>query len=248
MNNPSNGLKSGARHASPPLGILAIVYALLFNAGLYFVVSFTGGPHFPGPWESGAAIAAYFQNHASAALWCAFLQFGAAIPLGIFAVSAVSRLQYLGVRAAGAYIALFGGLMTAFDIAACALIMWVMAYPGMAQDPAIVRALYYMAFAFGGVGFSVPLGLLIAGICIPAAFTKLLPRWVIAFGLVLAVVGELSWLTLILPKALPLIPLTRFPGFIWLIVAGFSLPSAKRIRESTQQTANPSSPAVAATV
>jgi hypothetical protein len=36
MNTPSNKLKSGARHASPPLGILAIVYMLLFNAGLYF--------------------------------------------------------------------------------------------------------------------------------------------------------------------------------------------------------------------
>ena len=232
MNTPSNKLKSGARHASPPLGILAIVYMLLFNAGLYFVISFTGGPHFPGPWESGETVAAYFQGHASAALWCAFLQFSAAIPLGIFAASTVSRLQFLGVRAAGAFIALFGGLMTAFDIAACALIMWVMAYPGIAQDPAVLRALYYLAFAFGGVGFSVPLGLLIAGICIPAAFMRLLPRWLIVFGLALALTGELSCLTLIMPKALPLIPLTRFPGFIWLIAAGFTLPSARLISEA----------------
>jgi hypothetical protein len=247
MNTPSNNLKTGARHASPPLGILAIVYTLLFNAGLYFVISFTGGPHFPGPWESGETIAAYFQGHASAALWCAFLQFGAAIPLGIFAASAVSRLQFLGVRAAGAFIALFGGLMTAFNIAAGALIIWVMAYPGIAQDSSALRALYYLAFAFGGVGFSVPLGLLIAGICIPAAFMKLLPRWLIVFGLVIAVIGESSWLTLIMPKALPLIPLTRFPGFIWLIVAGFALPGARLIRESNQQAAHPPSNAVAAT-
>jgi hypothetical protein len=248
MNTPSNNLKGGARHASPPLGILAIIYTLLFNAGLYFVISFTGGPHFPGPWESGETIAAYFQGHASAAVWCAFLQFGAAIPLGIFAVSAVSRLQFLGVRAAGAFIALFGGLMTAFDIAACALIIWVMAYPGIAQDPGLLRALYYLAFAFGGVGFSVPLGLLIAGICIPAAFMRLLPRWLIVFGLVLGVIGELSWLTLILPKALPLIPLTRFPGFIWLIVAGFTLPGARLVRGPTQQAALPPGDAVATPV
>lgn len=234
MNTASNNMNSGARHASPPLGILAIVYTLLFNAGLYFVISFTGGPHFPGPWESGDTIVAYFQEHASAALWCAFLQFGAAIPLGIFTASVVSRLQFLGVRAAGGFIALFGGLMTAFDIAACALIMWVMAYPGIAQDPAILRALYYLAFAFGGVGFSVPLGLLIAGICIPAAFMRLLPRWQVVLGLVLAVIGESSWLTLIIPKALPLIPLTRFPGFIWLIVAGFTLPGGRLIRGSTK--------------
>ena len=138
--------------------------------------------------------------------------------------------------------------MTAFDIAACALIIWVMAYPGIAQDPGLLRALYYLAFAFGGVGFSVPLGLLIAGICIPAAFMRLLPRWLIVFGLVLGVIGELSWLTLILPKALPLIPLTRFPGFIWLIVAGFTLPGARLVRGPTQQAALPPGDAVATPV
>ena len=248
MNTPSKNLSSGARHVSPPLGILASVYTLLFIAGLYFVISFTSGPHFPSPWESEDTIAAYFQQHGTAVLWCAFLQFGAAIPLGIFAASVVSRLQFLGARAAGTYIALFGGLMTAFNTAACALIIWVMAYPGIALDQGILRALYYLAFAFGGVGFSVPLGLLLAGICIPAAFMRLLPRWLIVFGLVLAVIGELSWLTLIMPKALPLIPLTRFPGFIWLILAGFTLPSGRLIRGSTEPAAPPPSSAVVAAV
>jgi hypothetical protein len=211
-------------HRGPHPGILAIVYALLFNAGLYQVVSFTGGPHFPGPWESGEAITSYFQTNPKTVMICAFLQFGAAIPLGIFTATMVSRLQFLGVRAAGVYIALFGGLMTAFDMAASAHVLWVMAYPGIAQEPAVLRALYYLGFSFGGVGFSVPLGLLIAGVCIPAAFFKFLPKWLVAFGLVLAIIGELSVLSLVIPQALFLIPLTRFPGFIWLIAAGFALP------------------------
>ncbi|MGH8094297.1 MAG: hypothetical protein ACREIF_12630 [Chthoniobacterales bacterium] len=225
------------KHAGPNLGMLAIIYTLLFNAGLYFVISFTGGPHFPGPWESSETIATYFQGQPAAAVMCAFLQFGAAIPLGIFTGAAVSRLQFLGVRAAGAHIALFGGLMTAFNIAATALILWVMAYPGVAQDTAVLRALYYLAFAVGGVGFSVPMGILIAGICIPAAFLKALPKWLIVFGLVIAVIGELSWFDLITPKALPLIPLTRFPGFIWLIAAGFLLSRGRNslTKENKQQ-------------
>jgi hypothetical protein len=45
-------------------------------------------------------------------------------------------------------------------------------------------------------------------------FMKLLPRWIVVLGLVLAVAGELSWFNLIIPKMLFLIPLTRFPGFI----------------------------------
>src|SRR3984893_18098890 len=211
-------------HRGPLPGIGAIVYTLLFNAGLYQVISFTGGPHFPGPWESSETIAAYFQGHSKAGLILAFLQFGGGIPLGIFATTMVSRLQFLGVRAAGAYIALFGGLMTAFNMAASAFVLWVMAYPGIAQDPTVLRALYYLGFSFGGVGFSVPLGLLIAGVCIPAAFFKLLPKWLVAFGLVLAIIGELSVVSLVIPQALFLIPLTRFPGFIWLIAAGFALP------------------------
>jgi hypothetical protein len=47
-----------------------------------------------------------------------FLQFGALIPLGIYAATAATRLRFLGVNAAGPYIALFGGLMTVFDSAA----------------------------------------------------------------------------------------------------------------------------------
>jgi hypothetical protein len=221
INSPNN------KHAGPNPGIVAIVYTLLFNAGLYFVISFSGGPHFPGPWESSETIATYFQDHSRAVLACAFLQFGAAIPLGIFTATMVSRLQFLGVRVAGAHIALFGGLMAAFNMAASALVLWVMAYPGIAQDAAVLRAMYYLTFAFGGVGFSVPLGLLMAGLCIPASFFKLLSKWLVVFGIVLAVMGELSVLSLVIPNALFLIPLTRFPGFIWLIGAGFALPKTR---------------------
>src|SRR5215467_6497356 len=149
-------------HAGPNPGIVAIIYTLLFNAGLYFVISFRGPvhlaasgtavrPYFPGPWESAQTIATYFQGHPSAVLMCAFLQFGAAIPLGLFTATMVSRLLFLGVRAAGAHIALFGGMMAAFDIAISALVLWVMAYPGVAQETGVLRALYYMVFSIGAV-------------------------------------------------------------------------------------------------
>ena len=114
--------------------------------------------------------------------------------------------------------------MTAVNMAASALILWVMVYPGIAQETAVLRALYYLAFALGGVGFSVPMGILIAGLSVPAAIMKLLPKWLVVFGLALGIVGELSALSLVIPQALFLIPLTRFPAFIWLIAAGFALP------------------------
>jgi hypothetical protein len=220
---------SSQRHRGPHPGIVAVVYALLFNAALYQVISFTGGPHFPGPWESSDTIATYFQGHPKAVMICAFLQFGAAIPLGIFTATMVNRFRFLGVRAAGPSIALFGGLMTAFNMALTGLILWVMAYPGIAQEIGILRALYYLGFAIGGVGFSVPMGLLIAGLSVPAAIMKLLPKWLVVSGLALGIIGELSAFNLVIPQVLFLIPLTRFPGFVWLIAAGFALPASPRL-------------------
>jgi len=239
-----------AKHKGPPLGILAIVFTVLFNLGLYFVISFSPDrPHYPGPWESAETIAAYFQGHPRDVLWCAFLHFGSAVPLGIFAATIVSRLQFLGVKAAGSYIALFGGLGTAFGMGISSLALWVMAYPGIEQDASVLGALYYFVFAVGGVGYSVPLGLLIAGVSVTAGFMKLLPKWLVGFGLLLAACGEASWISLIWPKALFLIPLTRFPGFLWLIATGFMLPtSIVSQRTSEFKAARNTAPSPAATV
>jgi hypothetical protein len=211
--------------------MLAIVYTLLFNAGLCAVSAFgipfgVKQPYWPGPWEPPSVIVSYFQTHSTAALICMFLQFGALIPLGIFAASIVSRLRFLGITAAGPNIALFGGLMTVFDSASAGFTTWAMIHPGVTQDVPLTTALYYLSYGFGGPGFSVPMGLLMAGVCISAGLQKLLPKWIVIFGLLLATAGELSWFNLVSPKALFLIPLVRFPGFIWLIATGFTLPRA----------------------
>ena len=59
---------------------------------------------------------------------------------------------------------------------------------------------------------------------VPALIYRLLPRWLAVTGIVIAVVGELSALSLIGPSALFLSPLTRVPAFVWLIAAGLRLP------------------------
>ena len=212
------------RHAGPPLGIVATAFVLLFLAGLYPVTMFGGQPYFPGPWESGDTIVTFFQTRSAGVLATAFLHFGAAIPLGIFTGTVVSRLQFLGARVAGIFIALFGGFATAFTMIVSSSILWTLTQPGIVQDRTLVQALYWLDQALSGTGFSVPFGLLIAGISIPAWLMKLLPKWIVIPGLLIAICGELSWINLIVPKALFLVPLTRFPGFVWMIAAGFALP------------------------
>lgn len=212
------------RHRSPHLGALAIVFTVLFCMGLFPVTWFGGMPYFPGPWEPAHTIVAFFQARPSAVGLCAFLQFGSAIPLGIFTASAVSRMEFLGVRAAGPRIALFGGFATAFVLIANACVLWAMARPEVASDTALTVALYYLAYALGGPGYSVSFGLLMAGLSVPLLFMRITPRWVPILGLLLAACGELSWINLQIPSAIFLVPLTRFPGFVWLIAVGFALP------------------------
>jgi hypothetical protein len=221
--SPSAG--ESRRHAGPPLGPVAIVFVVLFLAGLFPVTVFGGLPYFPGPWESADTFLTFFQTRRTGVLLCAFFQFGAAVPLGIFTATVVSRLQFLGVRAAGIFIALFGGFTTAINLFASAAMLWTLAHSEVTQDRTLVQALYWLMTAFGGPGFSVPFALLIAGITIPAWFTRALPRWLMLVGLGIAACGVLSWTNLVSDRALFLVPLTRFPGFAWLIVVGFMLPS-----------------------
>lgn len=216
-------LKTSARFRGPNSGIVATVFVVLFFAGLMPVTAFGGMPYFPGPAASVNEMVAFFSQRQGAILLCAFLQFGSAVPLGIFTMSMVARLKFLGVRAAGADLALFGGLATAIALVTSSCVLWAMTYPGIPQDANLLQALYRVSFGLGGPAYSVFFGLLAAGISVTAGLYKLLPKWVIILGLVVAVAGELSWFEILNVKLLPLIPLTRFPGFVWMLAAGFSL-------------------------
>lgn len=211
------------KHQGPHLALLAILYTVLFNAGLYPVTAMAGKPYWPGPWEPASVIVPYFQTHHSQVLTCVFLQFGAILCLGLFTAVAVSQMRFLGVHSAGPWIALLGGFLVVADGFAGGLTTWTLLHPVVVQTPPVVLALYYLAYALGGPGFSIPMGLLMAGISISALLHRLLPKWICILGILLAVAGELSWFHLISPSVLFLIPLTRFPGFIWLIAVAFAL-------------------------
>ena len=225
-----NTQATGARFRGPHPGILATLYTLLFCVGLYPVTALYKPPTWPSPLEPASAIISFFQTGGARILFCIVLQFGAMVCLGLFTATAVSRLRFLGARVAGTYIALLGGFLVVADAFAGIMIVWTILHPVVLEHASLVLALYYLGFALGGPGFSVPMGLLMAGISIPAAFMKLLPKWVIVLGLILAVAGELSWLNLAFPKLIFLIPLVRFPGFIWIIAVGFLLPKTRLAR------------------
>jgi hypothetical protein len=216
-----NASESIERHSGPNPGIVAVLFTVLFVASLIPVTLLVSETHFPAPVQPPEEIVEYFRVESAKVRLCAFLQFCSAIPLGIFTAVMVSRLRYHGVQAAGVMIALFGGFAAATAVAVSALIQWTIAQPGVAEDGGLTVPLYFLIFAIGGPGFSVPLGLLAAGVSVPAGHVGLLPKWLVVFGVLLGVSGALSALDLLTHRVLFLIPLTRFPGFAWVIAAGF---------------------------
>ena len=190
-------------HGGPSLLALAITFAALFLASLILGTALAGGEHFPSPFGPEGYSNAYFSQHAKAV---------------------AIRLQFFGLRVAGVFIALFGGLAASFFLALSALSQWVLAQTGLAASAGATRVLHWFAFATGGPGHVVPLGLLLAGISATAGLTRRLPRWMMIFGLVVAAIAELSSFALLAPAAAWLLPLARFPALVWLICAGALLP------------------------
>src|SRR5215467_9353257 len=225
-------------HRGPSLGALGLVFVSLFAASLVVTGVMTGGAHFPTPYEPVGLTQDYFSRYAGVIRIAAFLQFGAAIPLGIFTATVTSRLRFLGMRVAEVDIALFGGFAASIFLALSAGAGWVLSQPGMATEAGALRALQLLGFATGGPGHVVTLGLLLAGVSVPSAFAKLIPRWLVWLGLIVAAICELSALNLVFPTAGILLPLGRFPAFIWLIGAGFTIPKSRGRRKTNAGTAN----------
>ena len=211
---------------------LAAISLVLLLAGLVVGVVRAGGV-MPLPYGSATEIQDYVARHHAAAVALAVGTFGSSIPLAIYAATASARLRQLGITAPGATIALAGGLLASTGLALSSLTTWTLSRPEVTSDAALVRALYYLTYLTGGPWHVVTLGLLIAGIAVPALIVGLMPRPVAWTGLVIAGIAELTTLVLIWPGLSPLLPLARFTGLIWLIVAGALLPLRPNKHEVT---------------
>ncbi|MFF2053636.1 hypothetical protein ACFVU2_18685 [Leifsonia sp. NPDC058194] len=220
------------RTGGPPLGGLAVVHGAL--VALALIVGFaTMGPHaFVSPYAGAAAVAEHAQHDAVALRVVALLQFGSAVPLGILAATAFARLQRLGVRVPGPSIAFAGGLTASILLMVSAFSTFLLSRPELSADPRLALSFSFAAFVTGGVGYATGLGLLVAGMAVPALILGLVPRWLAWAGLVIAALAELSFLSLAIEPLQFLLPIGRFGGIVWLIAAGFLIPTDRReVRE-----------------
>ncbi|OLT05011.1 hypothetical protein BJF90_20170 [Pseudonocardia sp. CNS-004] len=219
----SRGRKGYRADAGPPLVVLAAVSTGLLLAGL-ITSTVLAGTTFPSPFDAAGTVEAYFREQSAAVAVTAFATFASAVPLAIYAATVSARLHNLGIRNPGATIALVGGVVAAAFLGLSGMLSWTLSRPATAGDPAVVHALQALTFMTGGPGHVVMLGLLVAGIAVPGLLAGLLPRRFALAGLVIAAVSELATFSLLFDAAIPLVPVGRFGGLIWLIAAAVLLP------------------------
>jgi hypothetical protein len=222
-------------HRSPHPGIVAVVFVLLFAASVAANLLMSGGAPYPRPDLPVADLQDYYLHHGDAIRASAFVQLGAMVPLLIYSATMVSRLGFHQVRVAGVHITLFGGVAAAVFLGVSALTAWTLSQPGVASDAGAMRVAQLVAFASGGFAHTLCLGLLLAGLSVPSLVFRLVPRWIAWAGLVIAGIAMLSILSMVVPALSLLLPLARFPAYLWLIAAGFALPKtrlAERSREA----------------
>jgi hypothetical protein len=209
------------RHAGPPLLLLTLIYiGLLLAGGSRLSAAFSI------PRDSPEKALAYVTKYGWSIQLGSFFELGSAIPLGIFIATTISRLRFLGVRAAGESIAFLGGVGATMMLILSALASWSLTRPGIAETTGAVAALRAISFAGGGPGFVVPLGLFIAGVSVTAGLHKLMPRWLMWLGIAVAIACELASLTLLNFTAGYFIPAGRFISIIWMIGVSLTLPAS----------------------
>ena len=216
-------------HPGPNLLLLTLVYTGFMLAGGSKLIAAFRFPH-----DSAEKAVAYLAQNSWSIQWGSFCELASAIPLGIFAVTTVSRLRFLGVRAAGESIAFLGGIGVTVMLILSALASWSLTRPGVAETTGAVPALQAISFAGGGPGFAVLLGLFIAGVSVTAGLYKLMPRWLMGLGIVVAIACELASLCLLNFKAAYFIPVGRFGSIVWMIGVSLNLPA--RITSSVAET------------
>ena len=192
-------------------------------AGLVLAATLRHGAPYVTPFAPAEAMRSFLAQSPSATRVSNFFLFGSAVPFGIFAVTTVSRLRYMGVRAAGTNIALLGGLIATIALILSGSVGWILSLPDVLASAPVVKAISFLNFLLGGVVFAVGFGLLSAGVSVTSHFMRLLPRWMVVLGILVGITGELSSFSLIAFPANFFIPITRYLGIIWMLSVAVAL-------------------------
>ena len=225
--NESGPAKPGRR---PQTGAPLVAPVAAFTAvTIAYAVTNRLTPH---PDASALAVLHYAQTHRTTIKLGSFLLFSSSVPLAVASGVIYRRLRALGVTAPGSGIALVGGVLASAALAVSAMFAWAGGRLPADAPPTLARAFADVSFVAGGPWFAVAFGLLIAGLAVSGLLLRLIPRPLAWVGLVLAVCGVLSELVLLADGFGYLLPVVRFGGALWLLVAASVLPRNRHQRQA----------------
>ena len=207
------------RYIGPNLFLLTVIYLGFLIAGGSRLSAAMAIPH-----DSVEKAVAYMSKYGWTIQLGSFFELLSAIPLGLFIAATIGRLRFLGVRTAGEPIAFLGGVGAITLLVLSALTNWSLTRPGIAEASGAASALRAISFAAAGPGFAVLLGFFVAGVSVAAGLHKSLPRWLMAFGIVIGIACELAAFTVLNFKAGYFIPVGRFVSILWMIGVSLTLP------------------------
>lgn len=203
------------------LTVLSLLCTGLLFGGIAIGVAMGGV--MPLPYGPLGAVVAYVRAQPTAVRVMAVATFASSVPLAVYAATAAARLRQLGAGAAGAAIALTGGVAAAGALGLSGLLGWALSWPEVSVDTGLVRALYLLVFLTGGPGHIVALGVLVGGMAAPGG---VLPGPLARIGVAIAVLAESAAGVLVWSAMGVLLPIARVVALAWLVVAGVAITRA----------------------
>lgn len=205
--------------SNPPRKILIVFAALhfaFFFASLIAIPILAPGSRIPNPFGSDAQMRTFFLTAASAIRLSDFLQFASALCLAVLS-ALLSDVFASANRRLSSRLILAGGLGAAIVLSLSALFSWTIVSPGTTDLGPALHAFQFLPFLLGGPGWAGFFAIFLAGLSIGTR--GILPRWLTGTGLFLCCVSVLATPVLLTILVSPCLPIARFLGFIWLIIA-----------------------------
>jgi hypothetical protein len=223
--NPQNALSANGRRWQALGGILFVAF---FVAGDVLRANLASMP-LPLPNAPASDVVQYYASSSTAALAVGVVQVLSAISLFVFAECVADFVLRTQSEARQLLVLTrVAGVLSAALLLVCGLLGLTLIPVSAGGDLTLVGALRTLNFLSGGTFHVASLGLFAGAATLAARSARALPRWIIWWGIVQAMVSILSLASLFVFPAALFILLGRMMGFVWSIAVGLMLAFGRR--------------------
>lgn len=210
--------------------LAGIPTVMAFVVGMVAALA-VGDGAYPSPYLDQDVILGWLSKNAGAAQIMSLTQLISALALLVFSARVAESLRQRDAVAHAA-IAQSAGVVSAAMLAVSALLEWAAVRPDILASAPAARVVHDLSFLTGGPAHVAALGLFIGTASL--GLGAVLPRWLTILGTIVGAAGVLSVATLMTETAAYLLPIARFPGFVWIV--GTTLVLLNRDRTTTEVT------------